>query len=105
MMQAAQMRLGNDAAVRLRLDFARNRGVAVQGLMAASVMIIGKKSLEYAVQVALAENDHVINALAPNRADQSLDERALPRRPRRDEHFLNSHSLEPVPLPEISAAI
>jgi hypothetical protein len=40
------------------------------------------------------EDDHVIQALAPNRADQALDVGALPRRPRRRQHLLDAQVLD-----------
>ena len=47
--------------------------------------------------MALAENDDMIQALAPDRIDQALGERILPGAVRRREDFLDPHALHPVP--------
>ena len=51
--------------------------------------------------MCLAKDDHVIEALAPDRTDEALDVRILPGRPGSDEHF---GDLEPChPAPEVSS--
>jgi hypothetical protein len=52
---------------------------------------------EEASQVPLAENDDVIQALAPDRADESLGEGILPRAVRGRENFTDSHALHTLP--------
>jgi hypothetical protein len=44
-----------------------------------------------------AEDEHVIQALAPDRADEPLHERVLPRALRRGEKLLDPHALHAVP--------
>src|SRR5260370_39755059 len=46
--------------------------------------------------MALAEDDHVVETLAADRSDQSLDEGVLPGRARRAQDFLDAHACEPV---------
>jgi hypothetical protein len=47
--------------------------------------------------VWLAEDEHVIQALAPDRADEPLHERVLPRAVRRGESLLDPHALQAMP--------
>jgi hypothetical protein len=46
---------------------------------------------------AFAENQHVIQALAPDRADEPLHERVLPRALRCRENLLDPHAFQAVP--------
>src|SRR5262249_31293121 len=48
-------------------------------------------------KVSLAEDEHVIQALAPDRADESLHERVLPRALWRGENLLDPHTLQAMP--------
>jgi hypothetical protein len=41
------------------------------------------------IQRSLVENDHVVEALATNRADDALHVRSLPRRARRRQNFFD----------------
>jgi hypothetical protein len=47
--------------------------------------------------VPLAENEHVVQTLAPDRADEPLHERVLPRAVSRREHFEDPHAHEAWP--------
>jgi hypothetical protein len=47
--------------------------------------------------VSLAEDENMIQALAPDRADEPFREGILPRAVRRDEDFGDPHSLHSVP--------
>ena len=49
--------------------------------------------------MALIENDHVIQTLSPDRADNSLDIRILPGRARRRDNLFNTQALYPGPKP------
>src|SRR5438093_6221083 len=64
------------------------RGGAVRG---------GEVAGQDAAQVAFAENQNVIQTLAPDRADEPLREGILPRAVRRREDFLDPHALHAVP--------
>src|SRR5260370_19687984 len=46
--------------------------------------------MQVRIQTGLVENDHVVDALAPNRTDHSFDVGPLPRRTRRREHFFDA---------------
>src|SRR5215469_16033977 len=56
-------------------------------------MIIVCEVLEMAMQTGFTEYDHVIQALAPNRADHPLDVSTLPGRSRCREHRFDTHGL------------
>ena len=43
--------------------------------------------------MTLAQDDHVVEAVAPNRADQAFGERILPRTSSSREDFLDPHTL------------
>src|SRR5436190_1879893 len=64
--------------------------------MRASPVIVGEVAGQNAPQVALAENQNVIQTLAPDRADEPLREGILPRAVRRREDFLDPHALHSV---------
>ena len=50
-------------------------------------------------QMALIENDDVIQTLSPDRADNSLYIRILPGRARRRDHLFDTQTLYPGPKP------
>jgi hypothetical protein len=52
---------------------------------------------EEASQVPLAQNDDMVQALAPDRADESLREAILPRAVRGRENFTDSHARHTLP--------
>src|SRR5262249_42579511 len=56
-------------------------------------MIIVCEVSEMAMQTGFTEYDHVIQALAPNRADHPLDVSSLPGRSRCREHLFDTHRL------------
>ena len=47
--------------------------------------------------MSFAENENVIQTLAPARADEALGERILPGAARRCKDFIDTHALDPVP--------
>jgi hypothetical protein len=47
--------------------------------------------------VAVAEDDNVVETVAPDRADQAFGERILPRAVRCREDFVDVHALHAVP--------
>jgi hypothetical protein len=60
-------------------------------------MVIGKVSGQNAAKVSLAEDEHVIQALAPDRPDEALRERILPGAVWRREDLVDPHGRHPVP--------
>jgi hypothetical protein len=63
----------HDLPRRRELDRPEVRGVLVEGKVGARLMVIGEVAGQDAAEVALAEDEHVIQALAPDRADESQD--------------------------------
>jgi hypothetical protein len=60
-------------------------------------MVVGEITGQDATEVSLAEDEHVIQALAPDRADEPLHERVLPRALRRGENLLDPRALQAMP--------
>src|SRR5262249_46648357 len=58
--------------------------------MRSSPVIVGEVADEDAAEVSLAEDEHVIQALAPDGADEPFREGILPRALRRPSHRLNT---------------
>jgi hypothetical protein len=79
MVQAADFGKPYDLPRRRELDRPEVRRVLVEREVGARLMVIGEVAGQDAAEVALAENKHVIQALAPDRSDESLRERVLPR--------------------------
>lgn len=77
------------------LHRARDWAVHFQGAVAAPAMIVLEVVAEKASQVAFTEDDHVIEALTPDAADDSLHEGALPRAPRGGENLLDAQAFHP----------
>src|SRR4051794_15861985 len=71
-----------DFATLRALDLAGFWGVVPQGHVTAAVMIIREERLQQPHQVALAQNDDVVEQLPPQRPNQPLDVRILPGRVR-----------------------
>ena len=96
MVQAAQLSPLDDASLDWQLRSAWFWSVFGQRQMGAPLMIIIRISGKVMVQRPLAENDHVIQALAADGADEPFDVRPLPRRPRRGQDLFDSHCLHSI---------
>ena len=79
MMQPADLRDRDDPATARRLDLAGKWRVAFERQVRSRLVVVGEIFAEDPKQVRFVEHDHVIQALAANRADEPLDVRALPR--------------------------
>jgi hypothetical protein len=64
--------------------------------MRASSVIVREVARQDAAQVAWAEDQNVIQALAPDRADEPFREWVLPGAVRRREDFVDPHALQSV---------
>src|SRR5437899_4957117 len=78
------------------LDGPDVRRILVEREMRASPVVVGEVAGQDAAQMAFAENQNVVQTLAPDRADQPLREGILPRAVRRREDFLDPHALHSV---------
>ena len=96
-MQATDFGNLHDPARLGELDGPEVRGILVEREMRASPVIVGEVAGQNAAQVAFAENQNVIQTLAPDRADEPLREGILPRAVRGREDFLDPHALHSVP--------
>lgn len=97
MVQAADLRNGDDLAALGRFNRAWDRSVAVQRPMRARSMVIIQIIGDEAFQVSLVEYHHVIQAFAPHRANEAFRIGVLPRRPRRSNDLFDAQSLDPTP--------
>jgi hypothetical protein len=80
-----------------RLDLARDRCVHIQRPVRAPAMIVSKVLSQLSPQMALVQDDHVIQAFAANTPDEPFDVRILPRTPGGDDHFFDPHLSHPLP--------
>src|SRR5919106_5543299 len=95
--QAADFGKLQDLSRRRRLDGPEVWGVLVEREVGSGLMVVGEIAGQDAAEVSLAEDEHVIQALASDRADEPLGERVLPRALRRRENLLDSHALHAMP--------
>jgi hypothetical protein len=61
--------------------------------VSARPVVVREVASEGAAQVLLAEDDDVIQTLAPDGADEALCEGVLPRAVRRRQDFTDAHAL------------
>jgi hypothetical protein len=78
MMESSNHRLSHDATALWRFHFPRPGRIVVESLVRSSGVIVVKIVFENSQQVDLIEHEHVVEALASDRADQPLDVRILP---------------------------
>ena len=97
MVQAADFGKLDDPARRGALDRPEVWSVLVEREMGARPVIVSEVAAQDAAEVSLAENEHVIQALAPDRAYEPLHERVLPGAVRRRENLLGPHALHAMP--------
>ena len=96
MVQATDFGDLHDLARRGKLDRPDVWSILVEREMGARPVIVSEIEGQDAAEMLLAEDEHVIQALAPDRADEPLHERLLPRALRRREYLLDSHALQAV---------
>src|SRR2546426_8674508 len=97
MMQATDFGNLHDPARGGELDGPGVRRILVERKMSASAVIVLEVAGQDAAEVAFAENENVIQTLAPDRTDEALGERILPGAVRRGKDFIDTHALDPVP--------
>lgn len=91
MVQAGDLRHCDHSSHRWRLDRARDRRIFVQSQMRPRSRVIFEIRSQNTAQAALVEGKHVVEALAPDGANQPFNECILPRRARSREDFVNAH--------------
>src|SRR6266498_2416530 len=97
MMQATNFGKLHDRAGCRRLDRPDVWRVLVEREMSASPVIVLEVAEQDAAQMPFAENENVIQTLAPDRSDEALGEGILPGAVRRREDFVDPHALHSVP--------
>ena len=65
--------------------------------MSARLVVVRKVASQGTTQVLVAEDDDVIQALAPDEADEPLREGVLPWAVRRRQDFTDAHALDALP--------
>jgi hypothetical protein len=108
MVQAADLGNRQDPARLRELDGSDIRRILVEREMSASSVIVRDVRGQSASQMPLAENDDMVQTLAPNRTDQALGERILPRASGSREDLVDPHALhaltEGVPVDRVAIA-
>ena len=80
-MQATQHRLANHGAERRELDRPRRWTVLVEAKVSSRIMVVLEIFLQRVSEMKLVKDDHVIQTIATNRANDSFDIGILPGRP------------------------
>ena len=94
-MQPADERARFDASYPLNRTW--NWRILVQGAMCPRLIVIMGIRAKDAAQVLRAEYHEVVNALAPDRANQPFGKTVLPRRTRRNRLVANTHRSQTTP--------
>jgi hypothetical protein len=79
------------------LDRLRPWTIHVQRPVYAPVMIIAEVVGQEPPQMALVQDEHVMQAFAADTSDEPFDVRILPRTPGGDDHFFDPHISHPLP--------
>ena len=95
--QSADFGMLHDVARNGELDRPEVGCVLVEREVGTRLMVISEIAGQNAVEVSLAEDDNVIQALAPDRADEPFREGILPRAVRGRENLLDPHAFHAVP--------
>ena len=95
MMQATDFGSLHDPSGLGVLDGPGVRCALVEREMSATLVIVPEVAGQDAARVSFAENENVIQTLAPDRIDRALGERILRRR----EDLVDPHALHAVPKP------
>ncbi len=72
-MKTANVWEGDDLSSLLSLDEARLRALLVQGEMGSCRVVVSEVGAQEPLEMAVVVDDDMIEALAPDRADQALD--------------------------------
>ena len=93
MVQAADFWNRDDHAQVRWLDWPPVRRILVEREMSASLLIVAQVAGQDATQVSCAKDENMIQALAPDRADEPLREGILPRASGSREDLVDLHAL------------
>src|SRR3979411_1075980 len=107
MMKSAQDGVRNYGAG--SLNRTRDRRILLQRPMRSNAVVIGRIVFQNSAQMCLAQNDDVIQTLAPDRSDQPFGKAILPRRSWCDRLVPNAHgaqsacddgTIDAIPVPD-----
>src|SRR6202048_749332 len=76
------------------LNRTRDRRILVQRPMRANAVVIGRIVFENSAQMCLAQNDDVVQTLAPDRSDQPFGKAVLPGRGRCNRFVPDAHGTQ-----------
>src|SRR2546422_2391306 len=94
MMQTTGFGKLDDPAELWPLDWPCVGCIFVEREMGSRPVIVREVAGEEAAQAPLAKDEDMVQTLAPDRADEPLRERVLPRAMGRCEHFTDTHVLD-----------
>ena len=97
-MQTADVWDLDDRAAGWRLSSPRDGRILVQCGVSSPLVIVREVVLQVAVQRALVPHDNVIETLPSEGANHMFNERILPGRMRRRQHFFDAHLLHGKPM-------
>ena len=97
MVQAADFGRLHDLSCRGEVDRPQVGRVLVEGEVGSHLVVVGEIAGQDAAEVSLTEDEHVIQALAPNRADEPFGERILPRTVGRRKEVSDAHAFDTMP--------
>ena len=95
--QAADFGELQDLSHRGRLDGPEVGGVLVEREMSTRPMVVAEVASQDVMEMSLTEHEHVVQAFTPDRADESLGERVLPRALRCRQDFTDTQALQALP--------
>ena len=95
MMESANLWKGDDLACFGALNRPRDGTVLTQGQVSARAVVVVKVGCKNAPKVPLVDDDQVVEAFPPYRADHPFNERVLPGRSGCCHNFLDPHGLDP----------
>lgn len=96
MMETADLREGDDPAPIWTLNHAAVRRIASQGQVAAGAVVVCPVGPKDPAQVLRVEHDDVIEAVAPDRADDAFGLWILPGGSSGGEYLANPEALDPT---------
>ena len=94
MVQAADVRNDNHGTSVWRLHVSRRRCIAVQRQMGAGIVVIIEIRGEKAFEMSVAHDDHMIEALAADGADEAFDVGILPGTARSRHDFFDAEAVD-----------
>ncbi len=92
-MKSSDLRKRNYLTAVGRLDGPSVRRILPERQVRARPVVVGEVGTKDLSEMALVENNDVVQTISPDRADYPFDERILPWAPRRRHNLLDAHCL------------